>query len=75
MARARGGINNAARQNIFNNQRFGAAKEFANACRRNRQNKIKFLLPQSKRVQVKANVVRQMTVTERAVYPAQHRNR
>lgn len=76
MVRTRGGKNNAARQNIFSNWGFAAAKEIANAHRRNYQIKNKFLLPLSKRVQVKriGNVVREITVRTRAVYPTQHRN-
>ena len=50
MARTRGGLSNAARTNTFNNRRFAAAKEIANTRRRNCQIKIKFLLPQSKKV-------------------------
>ena len=77
MARTRGDINNAARRKMFNNRRFAAAKETANAHRRNYQIKIKFLLPQSKRVQVKhrGNVVRKVTIRRHAVYPARRRNR
>ena len=62
MPRTRGGIN-PLRRNIFNNQIFAAAKEFANA--HNRYSiKIKLVNPQSKKVQVKirqGNVLREMT--------------
>ena len=77
MARTRGGINNAARRNIFNNRRFAAAKKTANLHRRNCEIKIKFLLTQSKRVQVKhrGNVTRKMTIRRHTVYPARRRNR
>ena len=63
MARTRGGLNNAARPNTFNNRRFFAAKEIANVHRRNHQIKTKFLLPQSKKMQVKrrGNVVTELT--------------
>ena len=56
---------------------FPAAKEITNARRRDCQIKIKFLLPQSKRVQVKhqGNVVKQMTVRRHAVCPGQCKNR
>ena len=76
MVRTREDKNNAARHNIFSNWGFAAAKEIANTRRRNNQIKIKFLLPQSKRVQIKrcGNVVREITVRTRAVYPMQRRN-
>ena len=52
--------------NNFNNRRFAAAKELANARehRRNTRFKIKFLLPQGKNVEVKKfeNVVRRMRI-------------
>ena len=77
MARTRGGLNNAARPNTFNNRRFSAAKEIANVHRRNHQIKTKFLLPQSKKMQVKrrGNVVTELTVRRRAIYPARCWNR
>ena len=61
----------------FESRRVAAAKEIANV-QRNRINdiKIKFLLPQSKNVEVKkrGNIVRRMRVRIRAVYPARVRN-
>ena len=70
MARTRGGIN-PLRRNIFNNQRFAAAKEIANA--RNRYSiKIKLVNLQSKRVQVKdrqGSVLREVAVRRRTIYP------
>ena len=76
MAKTRRGINNVARQNIFNNQRFAAAKEIGNARRRNRHIKIKFFIPQLKRGQVKrpGHAVREMTVRRHAIYPAKRWN-
>ena len=62
----------------FNLRRVAAAKEVAKVCRRNRLSdiKIKFLLPQSKNVEIKqrGNVVRQMRVRRRAIFPARVRN-
>ena len=61
---------------IFDMRRVAPAKEIANT-RRNRINniKIKFLLPQGKNIEVKkrGNVVRQMRVCRRAIYPARAR--
>ena len=61
----------------FESRRVAATKEIAN-LRRNRINdiKIKFLLPQGKNVEVKkrGNVVRQVRVPRRAVYPTRVRN-
>ena len=60
----------------FDMRRVAPAKEIANA-RKNRINniKIKFLLPQGKNIEVKkrGNVVRQMRVCRRAIYPARAR--
>ena len=58
MVRTRGGL--ARRINNFENRRFAAAKEIANARRKNNRLKIKFLLPQGKNTDVKVleNVVR-----------------
>ena len=65
--------------NNFNNRRFVVAKELANACklRTNTRFKIKFLLPQSKNIEVKqdGNVVRQIRVCRRAIFPANVRER
>lgn len=62
----------------FNLRKFAAAKEIANTRRRNRLSdiKIKFLLPQGKRVEVKqrGNVVREMRVRRHAIFPAGVRN-
>ena len=70
MARTRGCL--ARRINNFDNRRFVAAKEVANARRRNNRFKIKLLLPQGKNVDVKVrgNVMRGMRVRRRAVFPA-----
>ena len=75
MARTRGGL--ARQSNNFDNTRFAAAKEIANARRRNTRFKIKVLLPQGKNVHVKVrgNVVRCMRVRRRAIFPARVRNR
>ena len=75
MARTRGGL--ARRPNNFDNRRFAAAKEIANARRRNNRFKIKLLLPQGKNVDVKirGNVVRWMRVRRRAICPALVRDR
>ena len=76
MARTRGGL--ARRRNNFDNRRIAAAKEIANARRRNNDRfKIKLLLPQGKDVEVKVrgNVVRQMRVRRRAIFPALVRER
>ena len=58
MVRTRGGL--ARRINNFENRRFAAAKEIANARRKNNRSKIKLLLPQGKNIDVKVleNVVR-----------------
>ena len=76
MARTRGGIN-PLRRNIFNNQRFAAAKEIANA--RNRYSiKIKLVNLQSKRVQVKdrqGRVLREVAVRRRTIYPPKHKRK
>ena len=76
MARTRGGIN-PLRQNIFNNQRFAAAKEIANA--RNRYSiKIKLVNLQSKRVQVKdrqGSVLREVAVRRHTIYPPKHKRK
>ena len=76
MARTRGGIN-PLRRNIFNNQRFAAAKEIANA--RNRYSiKIKLVNLQSKRVQVKdrqGSVLREVAVRRHTIYPPKHKRK
>ena len=67
--------------NNFNNRRFAAAKEIANArqCRRNheRRFKIKFLLPQRKNVEVKhcGKFVRRMRARRKEIFPASVRER
>ena len=75
MARTRGGL--ARRPNNFDNRRFAAAKEIANARRRNDTFKIKLLLPQGRNVEVKVrgDVVRRMGVRRRAIFPASVRER
>ena len=75
MARTKGSL--ARRPNNFDNRRFAAAKEIANARRRNNRFKIKFVLPQGKNVDVKehGNVVRRMRVRRRSIFPAVLRNR
>ena len=57
---ARTGAGLARPINNFENRRFAAAKDVANACRRNNRFKIKFLLLQGKNIDVKVprNVVR-----------------
>ena len=61
----------------FDNRRFAAAKEIANARRRNNRFKIKFALLQGKNVDVKVhgNVVRMMRVRRRSIFTAMQRNR
>ena len=67
--------------NNFNNRRFAAAKEIANARERTRNQecrfKIRFVLLQGKNIEVKHhdNVVRQMRVRRRAIFPASVRER
>ena len=63
--------------NNFENKRFTAAKEIANARRRDNRFKIKFLLPQGKNIDVKVsgNVVGQMRVRRRSIFPVLYRNR
>ena len=75
MARTKGSL--ARRPNNFDNRRFAAAKEIANARRRNNRFKIKFVLPQGKNVDVKehGNVLRRMRVRRRSIFPAVLRNR
>ena len=75
MARTRGGL--ARCTNNFDNRRFAAAKEIANARRRNNRFKVKFVLLQGKNVDVKVcgNVVRRMRVRRRAIFPVVLRNR
>ena len=51
MTRNRGGL--ARRPNNFDNRRFAAAKEIANARKRNNRFKIKFVLLQGKNVDMK----------------------
>ena len=67
----------------FDNRRSATAKEIANACRRNKNQtsnqifKIKLLLPQGKNIdeKVHGNVVRQMRIGRRAIFPARCRDR
>ena len=75
MARSRDGL--ARRPNNLDNRRFAAAKEIANARRRNNRFKIKFVLLQGKNVDVKVrgNVVRRMRVRRLSIFPAMQRNR
>ena len=76
MARTKGGIN-PLRQNIFNNRRFAAAKEIANA-RSCYSVKIKLINSQSRRVQVKdrqGNVLQEMTVRRRTIYPPKRKRK
>ena len=77
MARTRATARRRPANINFKSRRVAAVKEIANA-RINRINniKIKFLLPQVKNVEVKkrGNVVRQMRVRRRVVYPARVRN-
>ena len=75
MARSRDGL--ARRLNNLDNRRFAAAKEIANARRRNNRFKIKFVLLQGKNVDVKVrgNVVRRMRVRRLSIFPAMQRNR
>ena len=63
--------------NNFENRRFAAAKEIANARRRDNRFKIKFLLPQGKNIDVKVrgNVVRKMRARRRSIFPGLCRNR
>ena len=74
MARSTGGL--ARRLNNFDNRRFAAAKEIANARRRSNRFKIKFVLPQGKNVDVKVrrNVVRRRRVRRRVIFPFVLRN-
>ena len=80
MARTRAAARRQPNNN-FNNWRVAAAKETANAreLKRNREHrfKIKFLLPQGINVEVKqrVNVIRQMRVRRKAIYPARVRER
>ena len=73
MARARGGL--ARRTNNFDKRRFAAAKEIGNACRRNNRFKIRFVLPQGRKVKVRGNVVRRARVRRRAIFSAVLRSR
>ena len=77
MARTRATLRQRPANINFESRRVAAAKEIANAWR-NRINdiEIKFLLPLGKNVEVKKheNVIRQMRVHRRAVYPARVRN-
>ena len=74
MARTRSGL--ARRPKSFDNRRFAAVKEIANARRRNNRFKIKFVLLQGKIVDVKVrwNVVRRMRVRRHSIFPAMRRN-
>ena len=80
MARTRAAAQRRPNNN-FNNRRVAAAKEIANAweLRRNHEHrfKIKFLLPQGTNVEVKqrGNVIRQMRVRRKAIFPANVRER
>ena len=79
MPRTRGGIN-PLRGNIFNNWRFAAAKGNCKFLRSKRSlfNKIKLVNPRSKRVHVKdkqGNVLREMTVKRRTIYPPKRRKK
>ena len=61
----------------FNLRRVAAAKEVANARRRNRIDniKIKLLLPHGKNIEVKqGSNVRRMRVCRRAIFPGRVRN-
>ena len=51
MVRTRGGLNNPAHQDYFNNRRFAAQKKIQQ--RRNTRFKIKFVLPQFNAVYIK----------------------
>ena len=75
MTRAKGGL--GRRINNFEKRKFAAAKEIANARRRNNRFKIKFLWLESKNIYVKVlgNVVRWMRVRRRAIFPVRHRDR
>ena len=77
MARARAVLQRRPAKINFDIRRVAATKEITNA-RRTRINhiKIKFLLPQGKNVEVKksGNVVRQMRVRRRAIYPPRATN-
>ena len=61
----------------FENRRFAAAKEIANARRRDNSFKINFFLPQGKNVNVKVrgNLVRKLRVRRRSIFPVLHRSR
>ena len=74
---ARTGAGLAKPINNFENRRFAAAKDVANACRRNNRFKIKFLLLQGKNIDVKVprNVVRWMRVRRHARLPVRCRDR
>ena len=67
--------------NNFNNERFAAAKEIANARKHRKSHqcrfKVKSVLPQGKNVEVKhrGKVVRRMRVHRRAIFPASVRER
>lgn len=65
------------RINNFENTRFAAANEIANARGRDNRFKIKFVLPQGKNIDVKVrgNVARQMGVRTCSIFPALCRNR
>ena len=78
MARARAVPRRRPANINFNLRRVAAAKEIANAHRRNRIDKIKIklLLPQGKNIEVKqrGNVVRRMRVCRRVIFPGRIRN-
>ena len=62
----------------FNSRRFAAAKEIGRKKQINPKNvKIKVLLPQSKNMEVKkrGQVIRNMRVRRKTIFPARVRNR
>ena len=73
MARTRGGLNNQACWDYFNNRTFAAQKKMQK--RRTAQFKVKLVILQRKAVNVKkcGNIVTRMTVRRCTVYPAAKR--
>ena len=65
------------RVNNFENRRFAAARDIANARGRDNRFKIIFLLKQGKNINVKVrgNVVKKMKVRRRSIFPTLRRNR
>ena len=63
--------------NNIENRRFAAAKEIANARRRDNTFKIKFLLIQGKNIDVKVrgDVMRRIRLRRCSIFPALRRNR